>query len=100
MSTPLSVKATEILADVKGVTARVSQESERADVVLRNALGVVDEATTRVRANMQATLGVTTAVIGAARAVVDSLTGGGKRERRPPPADPDDPPPGAASSDH
>jgi len=67
--------------DVRGVTARVNKESERADAVFRNALGVVDEATTRVRTNMQTTLGVTMTIAETVRAVIASLAGSGKGDR-------------------
>lgn len=78
---PLTTKVNEILADVKGVTARVNKESGRADAVLRNALGAVDEATTRVRTNMQTTMGITMAIAEAVRAVMASLSGSGKQDR-------------------
>jgi len=79
--TPFTTKVNEILADVRGVTARVNKESEQADAVFRNALGVVDEATTRVRTNMQTTMGVTMAIAETVRAVIASLAGSEKRDR-------------------
>ena len=78
---PLATKINEILADVSGVTARVNKESEKADAVLRNALGAVDEATTRVRTNMQTTMGITMAIAETVRAVMTSLSGSGKQDR-------------------
>jgi len=78
---PLTTKVNEILADVRGVTARVNKESERADAVLRNALGAVDEVTTRVRTNMQTTMGITMTIAETVRAVMASLSGSDKKDR-------------------
>src|SRR3954466_9177312 len=49
---PLREKAAAILADVKAVTARVSQQTERVDHAISGTIDRVDNTAARVRAGM------------------------------------------------
>lgn len=50
---PLVAKVTEILADVKGVTGRVSEQTERVDHAIRGTMDRVDETAERVKENVR-----------------------------------------------
>jgi len=49
---PLAARANEILADVKGISARVSEQTERVDHAIRGTINRVDETAARVKGNV------------------------------------------------
>ena len=70
---PLREKVDAILADVKSVTARVSQQTERVDHAISGTIDRVDETATRVRANVHDKVNNAVGVARGIRAVIVSL---------------------------
>jgi hypothetical protein len=70
---PLREKADAILADVKAVTARVSQQTERVDHAISGTIDRVDDTAARVRAGVHDKVSQAVGVVRGVRAVVASL---------------------------
>jgi len=70
---PLREKADAILTDVKTVTARVSQQSERVDHAISGTIHRVDETADRVKGSVRDKVSQATGVIRGIRAVILSL---------------------------
>jgi hypothetical protein len=51
---PAMVRVNAILDDVKGVTAKVKEETERVDMAIRSTMDRVDDTADRVRSNVRA----------------------------------------------
>jgi len=51
---PAMVRVHAILDDVKGVTARVREETERVDHAIHDTIGRIDDTADRVRSNVRA----------------------------------------------
>jgi hypothetical protein len=70
---PLREKADAILTDVKTVTARVSQQSERVDHAISGTIHRVDETADKVKGSVRDKVSQATGVIRGIRAVILSL---------------------------
>ena len=70
---PLREKADAILADVKAVTARVSQQTERVDHAITGTIDRVDDTAARVRAGVHDKVYQAVGVVRGVRAVIMSL---------------------------
>jgi len=70
---PLREKVDAILMDVKSVTARVSQQTERVDQAITGTMERVDETATRVRSNVHDKVSQAAGVARGVRAVIMSL---------------------------
>ena len=70
---PLREKADAILADVKAVTARVSQQTERVDHAISGTIDRVDDTASRVRAGVHDKVSQAVGVVRGVRAVIMSL---------------------------
>jgi len=70
---PLREKADAILADVKTVTARVSQQTERVDHAISGTIHRVDETADRVKGSVRYKVNQTVGVLRGIRAVITSL---------------------------
>ncbi len=70
---PLRAKLDAILADVKDVTARVSQQTERVDQAIAGTMDRVDETAERVRHSVRDKVSQAAGVIRGIRAVIVSL---------------------------
>src|SRR3954468_22103842 len=70
---PLREKADAILADVKTVTARVSQQTERVDHAISGTIHRVDNTAARVRAGMHDKVSQAAGVVRGVRAVIVSM---------------------------
>src|SRR4029079_11555581 len=70
---PLREKADAILLDVKSVTARVSQQTERVDHAISGTIDRVDDTAARVRAGVHDKVSQAVGVVRGVRAVVASL---------------------------
>jgi hypothetical protein len=79
---PLREKVDTILADVKTVTARVSQQTERVDNAISDTMGRVDETAERVKHSVRDKVSQATGVVRGVRAVIASLL---NHEARPKP---------------
>jgi hypothetical protein len=70
---PLRVKVEEILGDVKTVTARVSQQTERVDSAISGTMDRVDETAERVKHSVMDKVSQASGVVRGIRAVVASV---------------------------
>ena len=70
---PVREKLDEILADVKTVTSRVNQQTERVDSAISGTMGRVDETAERVRHSVRDRGNQATGVVRGIRAVVASV---------------------------
>ena len=70
---PLREKVDAILADVKSVTARVSQQTERVDTAISGTIDRVDTTAARVRAGVHDKVSQAAGVVRGVRAVIMSL---------------------------
>jgi hypothetical protein len=70
---PLADKVDAILADVKAVTARVSQQTERVDHAITDTIDRVDDTAARVRAGVHDKVSQAVGVARGVRAVIMSL---------------------------
>jgi len=83
---PLREKVEAILVDVKSVTARVSEQTERVDTAISGTMGRVDETAERVKHSVRDKVSQATGVVRGIKAVVASVlssVGGHDNERRP-----------------
>lgn len=70
---PLREKVDAILVDVKAVTARVSQQTERVDHAISGTIERVDDTASRVRAGVHDKVSQAIGVVRGVRAVIMSL---------------------------
>ena len=70
---PVREKVDAILADVKGITARVSQQTERVDHAITGTIDRVDHTADRVRAGVHEKINQVAGVVRGVRAVVMSM---------------------------
>ena len=70
---PLREKVDAILVDVKAVTARVSQQTERVDHAISGTIERVDDTASRVRAGVPDKVSQAVGVVRGVRAVIMSL---------------------------
>lgn len=70
---PLREKADAILADVKTVTARVSQQTERVDQAISGTIHRVDETADKVKGSVRDKVNQASGVLRGIRAVIVSL---------------------------
>ena len=70
---PLREKVDAILVDVKSVTARVSQQTERVDHAISGTIDRVDDTASRVRAGVHDKVSQAVGVVRGVRAVIMSL---------------------------
>src|SRR6476469_2503844 len=72
---PLREKADAILADVKSITARVSQQTERVDHAISGTIHRVDETAERVKGSVRDKVSQAIGLIRGVRAVIMSVLG-------------------------
>ena len=70
---PLREKVDAILTDVKGITARVSQQTERVDHAISGTIDRVDDTAQRVRMGVHDKVSQVAGVVRGVRAVITSL---------------------------
>jgi hypothetical protein len=80
---PLREKVDAILADVKSVTARVSQQTERVDQAISGTMGRVDETAERVKGSVRDKVNQAVGVVRGIRAILASLMRGAERDDPP-----------------
>jgi hypothetical protein len=78
---PAMVRVNAILDDVKGVTEKVKEETERVDYAIRTTIDRVDDTADRLRANVQAK---TSRVVGFVRGLRVALEGILRSRHQPP----------------
>jgi len=79
---PLLARVDAILDDVKGVTGKVREETNRVDHAIRATMGRVDDAADRVRANVRAKTSRVVGFVLGMRAVIEGIL----HSRHQPPA--------------
>jgi len=79
---PIREKVDAILADVKAVTARVSQQTERVDHAIVGTMERVDETAERVKSTVRDKVAQATGIIRGVRAIIMSMI---QHESRPKP---------------
>jgi hypothetical protein len=70
---PLREKVDAILADVKAVTARVSQQTERVDHAISGTMDRVDETAERVKSTLRDKVAQAAGVVRGVRAIIMSV---------------------------
>ena len=80
---PLRETVDAILIDVKTVTARVSQQTERVDQAITGTMDRVDDTATRVRSSVAEKVNQAVGIVRGARALVLSLLGSETRHEPP-----------------
>lgn len=70
---PIREKVDAILTDVKGITARVSQQTERVDSAIAGTIDRVDDTAARVRAGVHDKVSQAAGVVRGVRAVIMAL---------------------------
>ena len=70
---PIREKVDAILTDVKGITARVSQQTERVDHAITGTIDRVDDTAERVRAGVHDKVNQVAGMVRGVRAVIMSL---------------------------
>jgi len=83
---PLREKVDGILVDVKAVTARVSQQTERVNHAISGTMERVDETAHRVKGSVHDRINQMLGVARGLRAVVSSVTNNHTRREPPAPA--------------
>jgi predicted membrane metal-binding protein len=80
---PLREKVDAILCDVKSVTARVSEQTERVDHAISGTMGRVDETAERVKDSVREKVSHAVGVVRGVRAVIMSILGSDSRHEPP-----------------
>jgi hypothetical protein len=70
---PAMMRVNAILDDLKGVTARVRNETERVDDAIHSTIDRIDETAFRVRSNVRAKTGAVVALVHAARTALEGM---------------------------
>ncbi|HXW08829.1 MAG TPA: hypothetical protein VD833_26600 [Vicinamibacterales bacterium] len=83
---PLRERVDSILADVRTITATVSQRTERVDEAIAGTMERVDETAERVKHSVRYRVSRITGVVRGVRAIVASILAGGSRHEPPAPA--------------
>jgi len=79
---PLRARVDQILDDVKGVTEKVKEETDRVDHAIRTTMDRVDDTADRVRANVRAKTSRIVGFVRGIRAVIEGIL----HSRHQPPA--------------
>ena len=79
---PLMLRVDAILDDVKGVTAKVKEETERVDLAIRHTMDRVDDTADRVRYNVRAKTSRVVGFIRGLKTAIEDMLG----PRHQPPA--------------
>jgi urocanate hydratase len=70
---PVMVRVNAILGDVKSVTSRVREETERVDQAIRATMERVDDTAERVRSNVRAKTSRIIGLVRGARTILETL---------------------------
>jgi hypothetical protein len=70
---PAMMRVNAILDDVKDVTARVKEETERVDHAIHTTIDRIDDTAVRVRTNVKAKTGALVGFVRGARTAIESM---------------------------
>lgn len=73
---PAMARVNSILDDVKGVTAKVREETERVDQAIRTTMDRVDDTADRVRSNVRVKTSRLVGFVRGARVAIESMLAG------------------------
>ena len=76
---PAMLRVNAILDDVKGVTAKVKEETERVDHAIQSTINRIDDTADRVRTNVRAKTSALVAFVRGARMAVEGVLRSGVR---------------------
>jgi len=71
--TPLTARVNTILDDVKVVTTKVKEETERVDVAIHRTIGRVDDTADRVRSNVRAKTSKVVGIVRGLRVALETV---------------------------
>jgi len=71
--TPLTARVNTILDDVKVVTTKVKEETERVDVAIHRTIGRVDDTADRVRSNVRAKTSKVVGIVRGLRVALETM---------------------------
>jgi hypothetical protein len=80
---PLRARVDDILADVKRISARVSDRTERVDVAIQGTMERVDETAARVKHSVRDRVDRAAGIVRGIRAVIASMLSGDSRHEPP-----------------
>ena len=80
---PAMARVNAILDDLKGVTAKVREETERVDHAIRATMDRVDDTADRVRSNVRAQASRVVGFVRGLRVVIESVLHSGSRPQPP-----------------
>jgi hypothetical protein len=80
---PLRAKVDAILADVRSVTSRVSQQTERVDHAITGTMDRVDDTAERVKSTVAEKVHHVVGIVRGVRAVILSIIGSDSRPKPP-----------------
>ncbi len=78
---PLRAQVNDILRDVKSVTARLDQQTERVDHAIAGTMDRVDDTAERVKSTVREKVNQATGVVRGVRAVIASFLNGNSRPK-------------------
>jgi hypothetical protein len=71
--TPVTARVNTILDDVKVVTTKVKEETERVDVAIHRTIGRVDDTADRVRSNVRAKTSKVVGIVRGLRVALETM---------------------------
>jgi hypothetical protein len=71
--TPLTARVNTILDDVKVVTTKLKEETERVDVAIHRTIGRVDDTADRVRSNVRAKTSKVVGIVRGLRVALETM---------------------------
>jgi len=81
---PVVARVNAILDDVKGVSAKVKEESERVDHAIRSTIDRVDDTADRLRSNVRAKTSWIIGVMRGLRVTIEEVLHSDSRHHQPP----------------
>lgn len=81
---PAMARVNAILDDVKGVTAKVREETERVDQAIRTTMDRVDNTADRVRSNVRVKTSRIVGIVRGVRVAVENILHGNGTRHNPP----------------
>lgn len=83
---PLMTRVNAIMDDVKGVTSRVTEQTERVDHAIKSTINRVDETAGRVKSSVQSRAWQAVGIVRGIRTAIETLIGPQSHEPRAPEA--------------
>jgi hypothetical protein len=78
---PVMIRVNAILDDVKGVTSKVKEETERVDYAIHSTMDRIDDTADRVRSNVRAKTSRLIGMVRGARVAIEAMLHAGSRHQ-------------------